>query len=142
MEVQSGTSQYGLSFGGGRASGGSTTGGTLYEVAEGGKPELYHTAGRTYLLSGTDGEVAPARSNSGAMAAGNAPGGVEVVVNITNNGQAVQAQQTSQRTDGKKVIIDMVLQAVQSDIAKGGGTAQAMQQRFGLQRRGVPVGGA
>ena len=25
--------------------------------------------------------------------------------------------------------------------AKGGGTAQAMQQRFGLTRRGVPVGG-
>jgi lambda family phage tail tape measure protein len=68
-------------------------------------------------------------------------GGMEVVVNITNQGQAVQAQQTGARMDGQKMIIDMVLQAVQSDIAKGGGTAQAMQQRFGLTRRGVPVGG-
>ena len=29
---------------------------------------------------------------------------------------------------------------VSGDTAKGGRTAQAMQQRFGLQRRGMPVG--
>lgn len=66
----------------------------------------------------------------------------QVEINITNNGQAVQAQQTGQRTDGKKVIIDMVLEAVANDVASGGKVAKAGQQRFGWQRRGVPVGGA
>lgn len=86
------------------------------------------------LSRGSDGKL-------GVRAAGGGGGGIEVVVNITNNGQAVQSQQTGARMDGQKLIIDMVLQAVQSDIAKGGDTAKVMQQRFGLQRRGVPVGG-
>ena len=50
----------GFTFGGGRASGGPTTAGTLYEVAEGGMPELYHVGSRTYLLSGQNGVVQPA----------------------------------------------------------------------------------
>lgn len=86
------------------------------------------------LSRGSDGKL-------GVRAAGAGGGGLQVVVNITNNGQAVQAQQTGARMDGQKMIIDLVLRAVQGDIAKGGGTAQAMQQRFGLTRRGVPVGG-
>jgi hypothetical protein len=130
-----------VDFGGGRAGGGPTKAGSLYEVAEGGRPELYHTDGRTYLLSGSDGQVTPARSGRAVAAVGAGGGGMEVEINITNNGQAVEGKQTGQRMDGKKMIIDMVLQAVQSDIAKGGGTAQAMQQRFGLQRRGTPVSG-
>lgn len=85
------------------------------------------------LSRGSDGKL--------GVRAGGGMGGIEVVVNITNQGQAVQAQQTGARMDGRKLIIDMVLQAVQSDIARGGDTAKVMQQRFGLQRRGVPVGG-
>lgn len=69
-------------------------------------------------------------------------GGIEVQINITNKGQAVQARQTGSRMNGKKMMIDLVLDTVSGDVAKGGKTAQAMQQRFGLQRAGVPVGGA
>lgn len=138
-----GAGGYGMQLQGapGRAGGGSTSGGSIYEVAEGGRPELFQSGGRTYLLSGQDGHVTPASRGNAAANASASAGDIEVQINITNNGQAVQAQQTGQRMDGKKMIVDMVLQAVQSDIAKGGGTAQAMQQRFGLQRRGVPVGG-
>ena len=128
-----------MNYGGGRASGGSTTGGTLYEVAEGGRPELYQSGGRTYLLSGQNGNVVPAGRGGAAVAAGNA-GMLEIVINITNKGQDVQAKQTGQRMDGKKMMVDLILETVSSDTAKGGRTAQAMQQRFGLQRRGVPVG--
>lgn len=67
-------------------------------------------------------------------------GDVEVEINITNQGEPVQARQTGQRRNGGKVMIDMVIDAVAGDVAKGGRTAQAMQGRFGLQRRGVPVG--
>lgn len=86
------------------------------------------------LRRGPDGKL-------GVAAAGAGGGDVQVEVNITNNGQAVQAQQTGTRRDGQKVIVDMVLDAVASDIATGGRTSKAMQQRYGLQRRGVPVGG-
>lgn len=84
------------------------------------------------LRRGPDGRL-------GVQAAG--AGDVQVEINITNQGQPVQAQQTGQRMDGKKLIIDMAIQAVAADMAKGGPTAQAAQQRFGLSRRGVPVGG-
>ena len=66
---------------------------------------------------------------------------IQVEINITNNGQAVQATQTGQRMDGKKMMIDLILDTVAADTAKGGRTAQAQARRFGLQRRGVPVGG-
>lgn len=129
-------------YGGGRASGGPTSGGTIYEVAENGRPELYQSGGRTYLLSGSDGHVTPAKSQSAsAPTVASSAEGVEVVINITNNGQDVQAQQTGTRMDGKKMMIDLILDTVSGDTAKGGRTAQAMQQRFGLQRRGIPVGG-
>lgn len=77
----------------------------------------------------------------GVQASGDG-GGAQVEINITNNGQAVQAQQTGQRMDGKKMIIDMVIEAAANDLATGGKIAKAGQQRFGWQRRGVPVGGA
>lgn len=67
-------------------------------------------------------------------------GGSNVVVNITNQGQPVQAKQTGTRQQGNTTIVDMVLTAVATDVTQGGKTAQAMQQRFGLQRRGVPMG--
>lgn len=86
------------------------------------------------LKRGPDGKLGVASSGKGVN-------DVQVEINITNQGQPVQAQQTGQRMDGNKLIIDMAIQAVANDMAKGGPTAQAAQQRFGLQRRGVPVGG-
>jgi lambda family phage tail tape measure protein len=85
------------------------------------------------LRRGPDGKLGVAAAGVG--------GDVQVVVNLTNNGQPVQAQHTGTRRDGQKVIVDMVLDAVASDIATGGRTSKAMQQRYGLQRRGVPVSG-
>lgn len=69
------------------------------------------------LKRGSDGKL-------GVQAAGGS-GGMEVVVNITNKGQPVEATQTGQRVDGKKMMVDLVLDAVAGDMAKGGRTAQA-----------------
>lgn len=87
------------------------------------------------LKRGSDGKL-------GVQAAGGGSGIEQVIVSITNHGQPVQATQTGQRVDGKKMMIDLALDAVAGDVAKGGRVGQAMQQRFGLSRRGVPVGGA
>lgn len=97
MEVQSGSSQYGLSFGGGRASGGSTVGGTLYEVAEGGRPELYQSGGRTYLLSGQNGNVVPAGRGGAAVSSGS--GSVAVYQTITVDGKGNASDQTNGSND-------------------------------------------
>ncbi len=73
------------SFGGGRAKGGPVRGSTLYEVGEGGKPELFNDgSGRTYLIPGNDGRVipaAPAATGSGAGGGGVAQVNVSVVIN-------------------------------------------------------------
>lgn len=85
------------------------------------------------LSRGSDGKLG-VKSGVGAS-------DMQVVINITNNGQQVQARQTGSSMDGKKMMIDLILDTVSGDMVTGGKTARAAQQRFGLQRRGVPVSG-
>lgn len=46
-------------FGGGKAVGGSVTGGKFYEVGEGDRPELLMMGGREYMIPGNNGRVVP-----------------------------------------------------------------------------------
>lgn len=77
-------------FGGGRASGGPTSPGKMYEVNEQGVPELLEYGGREFLLSGKrSGYVRP-------LTAGGAAGGGVMVSNDTYNiGQGVSAGQVA-----------------------------------------------
>ena len=129
-----------IPFGGGRATGGPTVGGTMYEVAEGGRPELYSSGGRTYLLAGQDGHVTPATRGGSALAAGTGSSGGGVQINIVNN-QAGQssASASSRKGSGGQTIIDVVIDAakksIASDISKGQGpVTSAISSRFGLNK--------
>ena len=136
---------------GGRANGGPVAGGSLYEVAEGGKPEVLSSGGHTYLLMGAqDGYVTPASTSgtsplSRASSAGIAQTkGGDVIVNVQNNGG--QPAQVSQSKDGNgndiiTVMINAAANEVDSRIMRGGSTYKAIQQTYGLSRRGVPVAG-
>ncbi|MGE7136223.1 phage tail tape measure protein [Luteibacter sp. NPDC031894] len=133
------TGQYsgGFSFGGGRAAGGPTSGGTLYEVAERG-PELYHSGGRTYLLSGQDGHVTPAGSGS-AGGAGVAAGGGLVVNVINNQGDKVQATARESKGPGGgrqlDILIDSIEQKIAGNVARGQGPmSAALGSRYGLNK--------
>ena len=77
-------------FGGGRASGGPTSPGKMYEVNEQGTPELLEYGGREFLLSGKrSGYVRP-------LTAGGAAGGGTVISNDTYHiGQGVSAGQVA-----------------------------------------------
>jgi len=77
-------------FGGGRAGGGPTSPGKMYEVNEQGTPELLEYGGREFLLSGKrSGYVRP-------LTAGGAAGGVVMASNDTYNiGQGVSAGQVA-----------------------------------------------
>jgi lambda family phage tail tape measure protein len=138
---------YDVAVSGGRRSGGPVAGGNLYEVAEGGAPELLTSGGKTYLMMGAQGgNVQPAGWGGSAPVSTAPPTGgmmpVSIELNITNNGQAVTAKQPTAQMDGQKMMVNLVLDAVSNDMVKGGRVAQATQQRFGLQRRGVAVSGA
>ena len=132
----------GFSFGGGRASGGPTMAGTLYEVAEGGAPELYHVGARTYLLSGQNGFVEPAGAGGGrgGAAAGVAAGGGPMTVNIYNS-QSDKVEATAQQSRDKNglpqidIMIDSIKKSIASDISQGRGPVTgAIAGRFGLNK--------
>ena len=69
-------------FGGGRAMGGGVAAGGMYQVNEGGRPELLTVGNRNILLMGKQGgQVTPARA-----AGGDAPGGGITIVQNNNFG--------------------------------------------------------
>lgn len=123
-------------FGGGRASGGPVSGSRLYEVGEGGKPEMFQQGGRTYLIPGNDGRVIPATAGLTAPAVGD--GGGSTYVNVINN--SGQPAQTTERMDGLNKIIDVVIGEVDKRIASNGSTGKVIGSRFGLQPVGVARG--
>lgn len=74
---------------GARALGGPVQAGSLYQVGEGGKPELLTDAlGRSYLIPGSDGVVTPAGG-----AAGLGGGGGNVTFNITVSNPMMSGEQ-------------------------------------------------
>ena len=118
----------------GRASGGSVSSGGLYQVNEQG-PELLHTAGKTYLMMGSQGgSVTP----HGGMAAGTQ---VSIVVN-NHAGRDTQATATS-RTDAMgNTVIDVLVEKVEAGmmgrVSRGAGMAPLLERRYGLN----PAAGA
>lgn len=104
---------------GGRASGGSVNAGQNYLVGERG-PEVLR-------MGNQSGSVTP----NSAVGAGSQP----VTLNVINNGQPMKATQ-SQRETSQGTIIDLVLEAVASDIGNGGKSHDAIQKRFGLNPGG------
>jgi len=83
----------------GRARGGPTVRGGMYQVAEDG-PEMYYEGNKSYLLSGNDGQVEPLRNgNSG----GNT---VNLTVNLpstTSNRTALQNANAVAKTQRRAI---------------------------------------
>lgn len=121
-------------FGGGRANGGGVSGSKIYEVTEGGRPELLEQDGRTYLLPGSDGTVIPAGSmGGGGMAAAASP-----VFNINVHNAPAGADVQTKRNSGGGFDIDVILKQVDQYIGSGiasgtGSTYAASKGRFGLR---------
>lgn len=116
-------------FGGGRATGGAIRAGSIYEVSEGGAPELLRQNGRTYLLPGADGTVIPARYAAGGGAAGGAAGALQVQVNNYGKNKVATREEFSNGPDGnslRKLVIDIIA----DDQASGGKTVRSLKSRF------------
>ncbi|WP_372382124.1 phage tail length tape measure family protein [Xanthomonas sp. NCPPB 1068] len=125
------------SFGGGRAKGGPVSPGSLYEVGEGGKPELFQQGGRSYLIPGNRGQVVPAAPTAAASGAATV---VKPMFNLViqkgaDEDRAVSSPNESGGLDIQAFIKNQVSQAIAS-----GGVDKSMQQRFGVVPKGARRG--
>jgi TP901 family phage tail tape measure protein len=113
----------GVGYSGTRAMGGPVTGGQLYEVAEGGAPELLVSGGRTFLLMGAQGgqvvPAAPAQPSTATPtpeALGGGGGGIQVTVAPVFQGTVVDNEARLEQLAAR--IADMTRTTVSKDLAK------------------------
>lgn len=116
-----------VSFGGNRRNGGPVSSGSIYEVNEGGAPEMLQQNGRQYLLPGANGNVVPFAPSGG----GNG-GGVEVNV-YAPEGSSVQTQERQNSNGGKSIDVMIDEATAQNINTPGSRTSRAMQHKFGTQ---------
>lgn len=114
----------GAIFGGGRANGGPVSGSRLYEVGEGGKPEIFQQGGKSYLIPGNDGNVIPATSGVSAP-----QGGLQVVVNNHSNTKVSARQERGKGPSGedlRRLVINIVDESL-----NGGQLGASGKARYG-----------
>jgi hypothetical protein len=112
------------SIAGKRKNGGPVSAGSMYQVGEGGMPEIYQASnGSQYMIPGDNGKVISNKDMQGN-------GGGGVVVNINNyTSSAVDAQATPDGNGGWTV------DAFVYDISNGGPASQAIQQYHQAPRK-------
>ena len=113
----------GTSLLGKRKNGGPVSAGGMYQVGEGGMPEIYQAStGKQYMIPGDNGKVISNKDMQGG-------GGINVVLNVQNyNGSSVDAQASSDGNGG--LTIDMVI----ADLNNGGPMSQGITTNFNVKR--------
>lgn len=117
------------SIAGKRKNGGPVSAGSMYQVGEGGMPEIYQSSsGRQYMIPGDNGSVISNKDmQSGASGSGS---GINVNVNITNtNGSYIDQQVTSDGAGG--VTVDVFI----ADMDNGGPMSQSIMRNTSATRR-------
>ena len=111
--------QAAINFGGGRLYGGGVSPGKIYPVTENGKPELFQSGNKSYLLPGSRGNVVSNKDMQGGAA------NVNIQVNVQNNmsGASVDVQSSS---SGSGVNRQEVLNIIVSDINSRGRVHKAI----------------
>jgi tape measure domain-containing protein len=115
----------GKGLSGKRKNGGPVSAGSMYQVGEGGMPEIYQAStGRQYMIPGDNGRVI---SNKDMSSGGAGSGGV--IVNVNNYTSA--DVQTRTRTDNGSQVIDLFIQ----DVETGGPMSSTIESTYGLSRQ-------
>ncbi|WP_407575695.1 tape measure protein [Raoultella terrigena] len=111
---------------GGRKNGGPVSAGSMYQVGEGGMPEIYKASnGSQYMIPGDNGSVI---SNKDLRGSGG--GTLQVVNNVYNYASGVNVDTRSSQNGGQ-----MVTDIIITDIQSGGPISSEMQGAFGLRRQ-------
>ncbi len=110
-----------------RKNGGPVSAGGMYQIGEGGKPEILQSSnGRNYLLPGDGGGnvLSNKQINSGGG------GGTTIIIENYSSGAGVQDTQTSTGIDGREVT-----RIVLADLQQGGQISQGLSQYHQAPRR-------
>ncbi|WP_241284591.1 tail protein (tape measure) [Enterobacter hormaechei] len=112
-----------MNVAGKRKNGGPVSSGSMYQVGEGGMPEIYRAStGKQYMIPGDNGKVISNKDMQGGS-------GINVSINVQNyNGSAVDAQASSDGNGG--VTIDMIV----ADLNNGGMISQGITSNFNVKR--------
>ncbi|MDN0106740.1 tape measure protein [Yersinia rochesterensis] len=116
----------GLAIAGMRKNGGPVSAGSMYQVGEGGLPEIYQASnGKQYMIPGDNGSVVSNKDMNGGS------GQINVTMNFENysSGATVDAQAQS---DGKGGV---TIQAIVYDLSQGGPIGQAISTFHNAPRR-------
>ncbi|MEG5302126.1 tape measure protein [Enterobacter kobei] len=106
-----------------RKNGGPVTAGGMYQVGEGGMPEIYQAStGKQYMIPGDNGRVISNKE----MTAG---GGGGVILNINNYSSASVDTQATQGSDGTWTIDAFI-----ADMNNGGPASQAITSNLNVKR--------
>lgn len=106
-----------------RKNGGPVTAGGMYQVGEGGMPEIYQAStGKQYMIPGDNGRVISNKE----MTAG---GGGGVILNINNYSSATVDAQATQGSDGTWTIDAFI-----ADMNNGGPASQAITSNLNVKR--------
>ncbi|MBG8573094.1 tape measure protein [Klebsiella michiganensis] len=116
----------GKALAGKRKNGGPVSAGAMYQVGEGGMPEIYKASnGSQYMIPGDNGSVI---SNKDLRGSGG--GTLQVVNNVYNYASGVNVDTRSSQNGGQ-----MVNDIIITDIQSGGPISSEMQGAFGLRRQ-------
>lgn len=116
----------GAALAGKRKNGGPVSAGSMYQVGEGGMPEIYRASnGSQYMIPGDNGSVI---SNKDLQGSGG--GSLQVVNNVYNYANGVNVDTRSSQNGGQLVIETFI-----TDMQNGGPMSSQMQDTFGLRRQ-------
>lgn len=112
----------GVNYGGAREFGGPVDAGKMYRVGEGGKPEVFQSGGKNFMIPGDGGKVIPNDQIGG--------GGFSQNVNVHNYGN--DSVQTKTSMDGKQM--DIIIGEVSKQISqRRGGVGRALASSTGIK---------
>lgn len=114
-----------MALAGKRKNGGPVSAGSMYQVGEGGKPEIYQAStGKQYMIPGDNGKVI---SNKDMQSGG----GIRVQVNVINQSTGATVQSADGYMQDGSAVVDLLI----TDMERGGPVSSQMQQTFGLSRK-------
>ncbi|RMA11831.1 tape measure protein [Klebsiella pneumoniae] len=114
-----------MALAGKRKNGGPVSAGSMYQVGEGGKPEIYQAStGKQYMIPGDNGKVI---SNKDMQSGG----GISVQVNVINQSTGATVQSANGYMQDGSAVVDLLI----TDMERGGPISSKMQQTFGLSRK-------
>ncbi|WP_416329034.1 tape measure protein [Raoultella planticola] len=117
----------GSSLAGKRKNGGPVSAGAMYQVGEGGMPEIYKASnGSQYMIPGDNGSVISNKDLSGSGGGGS----LQVTNNVYNYASGVQVD-TRSTQNGSELLIETFV----TDLQNGGPISGQMESTYGLRRQ-------